>query len=175
MPEKSQQKRGAGRVSTSTALPLLKPPNQQLVSNERPLPQGTTSSLLARELPKLATRCLRTGANNAPSSKTKNPVTFSPELPHLRTNFQLRMGNSAAPCPAAITKQIRLAPPAQSHGSAITLPRGINPKMGAAAPFIGRWGIVKGAIRKAPLTAFLYTAGGAFFPRGKERGAEPPP
>ena len=26
-----------------------------------------------------------------------------------------------------------------------------------------------------PLTAFLYTAGGAFFPRGKERGAEPPP
>ena len=109
------------------------------------------------------------------ASKTKAAPTYSPELPHLRTNFQRSTGNSAALCPAAITKHIQLAPPAHSHGSAVTLPRGINPKKGAAAPFIGRRGIVKGAHRKAPLTAFLYTAGGAFFPRGKERGAEPPP
>ena len=53
-------------------------------------------------------------------------------------------------------------------------PRGINPKKGAAAPFIGRRGLSRGP-SEAPLTAFLYTAGGAFFPRGKERGAEPAP
>ena len=45
---------------------------------------------------------------------------------------------------------------------------------GVATPSWSFRGLSRGD-SKLPLTAFLYTASGAFFPRGKERGAEPPP
>ena len=121
------------------------------------------------------------------ASKTTTAPTYSPKLPSLRTNSRQNRATAKrlAPQQARNKSGSRLRrnrtavqPPSVDRASGALectpAPRGIIQKGGPRPP-CGRWGIVKGAIRKAPLTAFLYTAGGAFFPRGKERGAEPPP
>ena len=191
MPEKSQQKRGAGarfdfyRTTTTEAAKFVTSCKRMSASARNyvcPARQSNTPNLQV-----VASEALHTIPT---ASKTKTAPTFSPELPTLRTNSRLPRATAKRFAPqqsrniySSRLRRNRTAvqPPSVDRASGAlersysALPRGINPNKGAAAPCIGRRGIVKGAHRKAPLTAFLYTAGGAFFPRGKERGAEPPP
>ena len=184
LPEKNGEKRGAlGRVdfyrTATTEAPKLATSCKRTSSPARNYVCPARQSN-APNLPLVASESLPTMPT---TSKTKVTPTFSPELPTLRTNSRLPRATAQRFAPAVTRnksssrlRRTRSAVPSSCFAERTCKfqPRGINPKKGAAAPFIGRRGIVKGAHRKAPLTAFLYTAGGAFFPRGKERGAEPP-
>ena len=72
--KKVSKKEALERVSTSTALPLLRPPNLQLVANERTLLQGTTSALLAR--------VTRQTCHSLPQNRCKqSPLPQKPRTP----------------------------------------------------------------------------------------------
>ena len=101
LPEKNGEKRGAlGRVdfyrSTTTEAPKFVTSCKRTSSPARnyvcPARQSNTPNLQA-----VASEAVPTIPT---ASKTKAAPTYSPELPSLRTNFQQKTGNSAAPCPA---------------------------------------------------------------------------